>query len=236
MNNKLKIYSFLLAVAFLAELLNLNFLLEHKTVITTDTGKEEKALTIGPLPKECAERTEKAVNGVFTLMKPFYPFEVNVKSCRFGREKYLGYNAGEKSCVLHIKKAEIMIPAERENVPTLYYIQIINIILQAGFALFIIFIGWNLIVSVYKGEVFVANVARQVEIVGGLICGMSLVNITTGYISSNMLLKLIDSSYLNISWDYGNNGVFIILGLTLMVTSQIILRGKELQEEQELTI
>ena len=236
MNNKLKIYSFLLAVAFLAELLNLNFLLEHKTVISTDTGKEEKALTIGPLPKECAEGTEKAVNGVFTLMKPFRPFEVNVKSCCFGREKYLGYNAGEKSCVLHIKKAEIMIPAERENVPTLAYIQIINIILQAGFALFIIVIGWNLIVSVYKGEVFVANVARQVEIVGGLICGMSLVNITSGYISSNILLKLIDSSYLNISWDYGNNGVYIILGLTLMVTSQIILRGKELQEEQDLTI
>ena len=43
-------------------------------------------------------------------------------------------------------------------------------------------------------------------------------------------------SYLNISWDYGNNGVYIILGLTLMVTSQIILRGKELQEEQDLTI
>ena len=81
-----------------------------------------------------------------------------------------------------------------------------------------------------------ANVARQVELVGGLICGMSLVNITYGYISSIILKKLIDLSYLNISWDYGNNGIYLILGLTLMVTSQIILRGKELQEEQELTI
>ena len=65
---------------------------------------------------------------------------------------------------------------------------------------------------------------------------MSLVNITYGYISSIILKKLIDLSYLNISWDYGNNGIYLILGLTLMVTSQIILRGKELQEEQELTI
>ena len=236
MKNKLKIYSILLAVAFLAELLDINSLLEHKTVIYEDTGKEEKALTIGPLPKECTARTIKAVDGMLALMKPYRPFEVNVKSCRFGREKYLGYNAGEKSCVMHIKKAEVMIPTEREYVPTLKYIQIINIILQGVFALFIIVIGWILIVSVYKGEVFVANVARQVELVGGLICGMSLVNITYGYISSIILKKLIDLSYLNISWDYGNNGIYLILGLTLMVTSQIILRGKELQEEQELTI
>ena len=80
------------------------------------------------------------------------------------------------------------------------------------------------------------KVARLMEVAGGLICGMALVNITSSYISFRMLMEQIDSTYLDICWDYGNNFIWITLGLTLMVFSQIILRGKELREEQELTI
>jgi hypothetical protein len=196
----------------------------------------EKALTIGPLPKECRGETIKTVDGDWTRMKPFYPFEVNVKSYRLEQDKYLSCNAGEKSCTMVIKKAQIDIPAERENVKTIYYIQVVNIIIQMIFAFFILIIGYLLIVSVYKGEVFVGKVARLMEVAGGLICGMTLVNTTSSYISFRMLMEHIDSTYLDIYWDYGNNFIFITLGLTMMVFSQIILRGKELQEEQELTI
>ncbi|MBR4643581.1 MAG: DUF2975 domain-containing protein [Bacteroidaceae bacterium] len=135
-----------------------------------------------------------------------------------------------------IKKAQIDIPAERENVKTIYYIQVVNIIIQMIFTIFILIIGYRLIVSVYNGEVFVGKVARLMEVAGGLICGMTLVNTISSYISFRMLMEQIDSTYLDISWDYGNNFIYITLGLTLMVFSQIILRGKELQEEQELTI
>lgn len=232
MKNKLKIYSALLIVVFLVE--GVTIILQNHN---SHHISEEKALTIGPLPKECRERTIKAGDDEFTLMKPFYPFEVNIKSCSYGRDKYLSCNAGEKSCSMVIKKAQIDIPSERENVKTIYNIQVINIIIQAIFTFLIVAIGWRLIVSVYNGEeVFAAKVARQMEIVGGLICGMTLVNIISGYISFRMLMEQIDSTYLDIYWDYGNNFIFITLGLTLMVFSQIILRGKELQEEQELTI
>ena len=49
-------------------------------------------------------------------------------------------------------------------------------------------------------------------------------------------MEHIDSTYLDIYWDYGNNFIWITLGLTLMVFSQIILKGKDLKDEQELTI
>ena len=231
MKNKLKLYCTLLILVLPVYRVT-NILLNHNSHHIS----EEKALTIGPLPKECRQRTIKAGDDEFTLMKPFYPFEVNVKSYRLEQDKYLSCNAGEKSCTMVIKKAQIDIPAERENVKTIYYIQVVNIIIQMIFAFFILIIGYLLIVSVYKGEVFVGKVARLMEVAGGLICGMTLVNTTSSYISFRMLMEHIDSTYLDIYWDYGNNFIFITLGLTMMVFSQIILRGKELQEEQELTI
>jgi len=229
MKNKLKLYCTLLILVLPVYRVT-NILLDHKY------HHMEKALTIGPLPKECRGETIKTVDGDWTRMKPFYPFEVNVKSYRLEQDKYLSCNAGEKSCTMVIKKAQIDIPAERENVKTIYYIQVVNIIIQMIFAFFILIIGYLLIVPVYKGEVFVGKVARLMEVAGGLICGMTLVNTTSSYISFRMLMEHIDSTYLDIYWDYGNNFIFITLGLTMMVFSQIILRGKELQEEQELTI
>lgn len=231
MKNKLKLYSILLILVLPVYRVS-NILLNHDSHHIS----EEKALTIGPLPKECRGRTIKAGDGEFTFMKPFYPFEVNVKSYSLERDKYLSCNAGKKSCTMVIKKAQIDIPAERENVKTIYNIQVVNIIIQIIFTIFILIIGYRLIVSVYNGEVFVGKVARLMEVAGGLICGMTLVNTISSYISFRMLMEQIDSTYLDISWDYGNNFIYITLGLTLMVFSQIILRGKELQEEQELTI
>ena len=231
MKNKLKLYCTLLIVVLPVYRVT-NILLDQKSHHIS----EEKTLTIGPLPKECRGETIKTVDGDWTRMKPFYPFEVNVKSYRLEQDKYLSCNAGEKSCTMVIKKAQIDIPAERENVKTIYYIQVVNIIIQMIFAFLILIIAYLLIVSVYKGEVFVGKVARLMEVAGGLICGMTLVNTTSSYISFRMLMEHIDSTYLDIYWDYGNNFIFITLGLTLMVFSQIILRGKELQEEQELTI
>ena len=231
MKNKLKLYCTLLIVVYPVYRVT-NILLNHNSHHIS----EEKALTIGPLPKECRGETIKTVDGDWTRMKPFYPFEVNVKSYSFERDKYLSCNAGKKSCTMGIKKVQIDIPAERENVKTIYYIQVVNIIIQMIFAIFILIIGYRLVVSVYNGEVFVGKVARLMEVAGGLICGMTLVNTISSYISFRMLMEHIDSTYLDIYWDYGNNFIFITLGLTLMVFSQIILRGKELQEEQELTI
>lgn len=231
MKNKLKLYCTLLIVVLPVYRVT-NILLDHKSRHIS----EEKTLTIGPLPKECRGETIKTDYGEWTRMKPFYPFEVNVKSYRLEQDKYLSCNAGKKSCTMVIKKAQIDIPAERENVKTIYYIQVVNIIIQMIFAFLILIIAYLLIVSVYKGEVFVGKVARLMEVAGGLICGMTLVNTTSSYISFRMLMEHIDSTYLDIYWDYGNNFIFITLGLTLMVFSQIILRGKELQEEQKLTI
>jgi ABC-type multidrug transport system fused ATPase/permease subunit len=231
MKNRLKLYCTLLILVLPVYRVT-NILIDKKSHHIS----EEKVLTIGPLPKECSGETIKTVDGDWTRMKRFYPFEVNVKSYRMERDKYLSCDAGEKSFTMVIKKAQIDIPSERANVKTIYYIQVVNIIIQMIFAIFILIIAYLLFVSVYNGKVFVGKVARLMEVAGGLICAMALVNTISSYISFRMLMEQIDSTYLDIYWDYGNNFIWITLGLTLMVFSQIILKGKELQEEQELTI
>ena len=230
MKNKLKIYTVLLAVVLLAQVFD-NFGYET----TTYSTDKDKALTIGSLPKEFVE-TKDIEGGVVTNYKPTMNFNVKVKTNKVGKDKYLVCNSGEKSCYMSIQKANISIPWERMKGTPLIYMGICNVVIFSVFGIWGLILAFKLIRSVYKGEVFVAKVASQMEIIGALIIAIRLLYIILGYVSSQFLLNQIDISYLGISWDYGNNGIYIIFGLTLMVASQIILRGKELREEQELTI
>jgi len=231
MKNKLKIYTVLLAVVLVAEVFTNIFHYESSSYSTD----ENKSLTIGPLPEEFAE-TKEIKGGVVTNFKPTMNFNVKVKSNQVGEGKYLVCNSGKKSCYLSIQKAKISIPFERMKGTPLLYTGIFNVVIFSIFGIWGLIIAFKLIRSVYKGEVFVAKVARQLETIGGLIIGMQLLFFILGYATSQILLNQIDISYLAISWDYNQSGIVIIFGLTLMVVSQIILRGKELQEEQELTI
>jgi hypothetical protein len=103
-------------------------------------------------------------------------------------------------------------------------------------AISLLVITFKVIRSVYKGEVFVSKVARQIETAGILIFVIQLLHYIAGRIATEIIVKHTNIAYLNVSVDYGNIIYYVIFGLVLMIVSQIILRGKELQEEQELTI
>lgn len=230
MKNKLKIYTVLLAVVLLAQVFD-NFGYET----TTYTTDKDKALTIGSLPKEFVE-TKDIEGGVVTNYKPTMNFNVKVKNNKVGEGKYLVCNSGEKSCYMSIQKAKVCIPTDRVKGKALYYIGIFNIVVFCVLAISLLVITFKVIRSVYKGEVFVSKVARQIETAGILIFVIQLLHYIAGRIATEIIVKHTNIAYLNVSVDYGNIIYYVIFGLVLMIVSQIILMGKELQEEQELTI
>ena len=89
--------------------------------------------------------------------------------------------------------------------------------------------------SVYKGEIFVSQIAKRLETAGWLLVAFWFLANVVGYIQIQILRKAILMAYYDIYWQPASIN-FVIFGLVLMILSQIILKGKDLKDEQELTI
>ena len=231
MKNKLKIYSALLLVVLVYHFFGGIYTYNYSTW----TKDANEGLTVAPLPEDFST-TKEVKGGVATYSKPMMGIDVKVKSTQVAEGKYLVSNSGKKSCYLDIQKARICIPSDRVKGKALYYIGIFNIVVFCVLAISLLVITLKVIRSVYKGEVFVSKVARQIETAGILIFVLQLLHYIAGRVSTEIIVKHTNIAYMNVSVDYGNIIYYVIFGLVLMIVSQIILRGKELQEEQELTI
>lgn len=231
MKKKLKIYTALLFIVLLIEVFGNTFSYRSSSW-STDPIKE---LSIGPLPDDFAT-TKEVKGGVATYFKPTLGIDVKVNACEIAPGKYLVCNAGEKSSRLDIRQARVSIPVERVKGTFLFYYVTANGLLIIVLGICLLFIAFKITRSVYRGEVFVSKVSRQMETAGIVMIIMQLIYGTASYFAVQLLLKHVDISYLNISMDDSKIGYFVILGLILMIFSQIILMGKDLKEEQELTI
>lgn len=231
MKKKLKIYTALLFIVLLIEVFGNTFSYRSSSW-STDPIKE---LSIGPLPDDFAT-TKEVKGGVATYFKPTLGIDVKVNACEIAPGKYLVCNAGEKSSRLDIRQARVSIPVERVKGTFLFYYVTANGLLIIVLGICLLVIAFKITRSVYRGEVFVSKVSRQMETAGIVMIIMQLIYGTTSYFAVQLLLKHVDISYLNISMDDSKIGYFVILGLILMIFSQIILMGKDLKEEQELTI
>ena len=231
MKKRLKIYSALLFIVLLVKVFG-NTLSYRYSEWSTDPIKE---LSIGPLPDEFAT-TKEVKGGVATYFKPTLSLDVKVNACEIAPGKYLVCNAGEKSCRLDIQKAKVSIPVERVKGTFLFYYVTANGLLIIALGIFLLVIAFKIIRSVYRGEVFVSKVSRQMETAGIVMVVIQMIYYIGAYVATQLLLNQTDISYLNISMDDTKISYFIVLGLILMIFSQIILMGKDLKEEQDLTI
>jgi hypothetical protein len=75
-----------------------------------------------------------------------------------------------------------------------------------------------------------------VETTGILLAALYLYDLTISYILYLFYAKNIYLADYYIVFKNESNIMYIITGLALMIISQIILMGKELKEEQELTV
>ncbi len=90
--------------------------------------------------------------------------------------------------------------------------------------------------QIRSGEVFVSNVAKYIKKIGFLLAGIYLVQLIGGYSFVKYLQHKICLAKYYIVYENDVNIMYLLTGLALLIISQVILMGKDLKEEQDLTI
>ena len=109
---------------------------------------------------------------------------------------------------------------------------VVNIIV----ILWIMYLAFRIIYNIRRGEIFVSRVAKSLEVTGFLLSFLYLLQLCSSYICTQYFINHIKLADYYIVYKYDCNTLLIITGLALIVISQVILMGKDLKDDQELTI
>ena len=103
-------------------------------------------------------------------------------------------------------------------------------------AVYIIVLVFKIVRKIREGEIFVSQVSRFLDIAGKLLVGLYLFQFIASFIYSMYCINHIHLAQYYVVYKNDANIMLILTGLGLMIISQIILMGKDLKEEQDLTI
>lgn len=103
-------------------------------------------------------------------------------------------------------------------------------------AVYIIVLVFKIVRKIHEGEIFVSQVSRFLDIAGKLLVGLYLFQFIASFIYSMYCINHIHLAQYYVVYKNDANIMLILTGLGLMIISQIILMGKDLKEEQDLTI
>lgn len=230
MNRKFRLYCVLL-VALLGSFFFGN-LFEVNYYASPDTTE---SLAYEAMPKEFIGKTEHAKDGsVINILKSNMSYEADVKMVPMGNDSALVSRVGDQTCLVEVQKVKLTSLSEGDM--TTLVIGIIVRIITIALGVWMCIIIWRILRSVMRGEVFVSRVARQLETTGLLIVGIDLLTRAFLCYATHNWLEQIQMAHYNIEGNYGGDVHILIIGAVLLVVSQVILKGKELKDEQELTI
>ena len=230
MKKKLRFYCGLLALVLVAaivcDLIHLNY--------SSSSDKEGEELYFGKEPEDF-QTTEEIEGGMRRKSKPVFNIDVNVYPRHYPKDYALLSEVGGQVCRVDMKRVSLCIPADRimQSKPFIItYCSIIPNVLLLGWLVVIVF---QVLHSVSRREVFVTHIAKKLELAGILLVAFWGWEYIRSYIVTQIILQYVNMAYYDIKW-FTPNFISLITGLALMIVSQIILMGKDLKEEQELTI
>ena len=232
MNKKLKIYSTLFVVVLIVLEITSTFNYSSMGWSPAPDNKMEFA----ELPADYMTRDTLADGETVSTGHPYYTYEVNVKSWSRPDHKVLLSTAQGQTYKVDMKKIKVSIPASRVASEVPMYVIGSSAILASIVCFWILWLVIDLISRIHYGEIFVAKVARNLEITGILLSVLYLYQLATSYLVTQYFIANIHLADHCIVFKNECNSMYIFTGLGLMIISQIILMGKDLKEEQELTI
>jgi len=135
--------------------------------------------------------------------------------------------------MVEMQQVKLKVPMEKgSNTFKIIFALMISLLLPF---LWLLVIVLKVVRSIYKGEIFVTQIAKRLETAGWLLVAFWILANVVGYIQIQILRETVMMAYYHIPWESASI-YYIVFGLVLMIISQIILMGKDLKEEQELTI
>ena len=232
MNKKLKIYSTLFVVAIIILAVTSTV---HYSNYTWDSNSDEK-LELVESPSEFMSTDTLANGQVVTRRHPYIGYEVNVEPRNYPNQKILLSKSNGQTYRVNMKKVNLEVPATELH----SYVPMIFILSSAAVAIivaiWIVVLVFKLIRNIRKGEIFITKVSKYMETAGILLSVLYIYTLIASYITTQYFIQNMHIADYYIVFKNECNGMYILTGLALMMISQIILMGKDLKEEQELTI
>ena len=232
MNKKLKIYSTLFIVTFVILAVTSTFHYNNYTW----TGTPEDKLEFADCPPEFMSRDTLPSGSVITNRHLTMSYEVNVMPKDTPDRKVLLSKTKDQTYQVNMKKVDLGVPMNKvqSHIPSVLILSTAVVVIIV--AIWILVLVFKLIFKIRKGEIFVTKVSKYLETAGILLSGLYLFTLATSYITTQYFIRHIQMADYYIVFKNECNGMYILTGLALMMISQIILMGKDLKEEQELTI
>ena len=164
-----------------------------------------------------------------------YYYDVYVKPKKSADKRSLISSVGGNQYKVAMQKVRVIVPADDVN-KTFFIFRIILFLLATGMTIWVIYLLLMLIGKIRKGEIFVTGVSRMMETTGILLSCLFLLRWVIMFSMAHYCINNIELANYEILDKVDANGMLILTGLGLMIISQIILMGKDLKEEQDLTI
>ena len=230
MNKKIKLYTTLFVVVFIISVITNVFNFNESYSYFT---AEDEHMEFTEEPVTFVQR-DTLSNGITTRRSATvnYDFYVQPKARKDG--KVLMSHADGQEWRVDIQKVSVVKHWEKDYGSIAFIVAGIVIVLAV--VLWILWIVFKTIRSIRRGEVFVADVSHNMELVGKLLVALYLYDLVFGFLMTQYYIQHIHLANYSIVYHNDSNIMFVFTGLVLMIISQVILMGKELKEEQDLTI
>lgn len=232
MNKKLKIYSSLFIVALIVFGLTSTF---YYTTMGW-TPASDNNMEFAELPSDFMSRDTLPDGGTVSYGHPYFTYDLNVHPWSRPDHKVLLSTAQGQTYKVEMQKIKVGIPVSRADSNIPMYIIGSGAVVSIIVFLCILYMVIKLISKIRHGEIFVAKVSKYLEITGILLTCLYLYELAVSYIVTQYFISHIHLADHSIVFKNECNSMFIFTGLALMIISQIILMGKDLKDEQELTI
>ena len=246
MNRKLKIYSALLAVALAYFVIGKVYHTEY-TVRRTPKTSELKLIDRADeftSEKNAYFQSDTIVDGNktnVTTKRADWDFstEVYVRPIS-DRQKTLLSTADDQTFKIEMQKVKLsardLTDGFGRGVWAVAGMSVVLTALRRGVTLWLFYLIVRLFISVRRGEIFVSRVARYLETTGWLLVVLYVSQYLIAYISAKHLMHYLVLADYAVVFQNNCNNMYIFTGLALMIVSQIILMGRELKDDQALTI
>lgn len=232
MNKKLKIYSTLFVVAIIILAVTSTV---HYSNYTWDSNSDEK-LELVESPSEFMSTDTLANGQVVTKRHPYIGYEVNVEPRNYPNQKILLSKSDGQTYRVNMKKVNLEVPASDAHSYLPMILILSSALIAIIVAIWIVVLVFKLILNIRKGDIFVTKVSKYLETAGILLSVLYLYTLVSSYITTQYFIHNMHIADYYIVFKNECNGMYILTGLALMIISQIILMGKDLKDEQELTI
>lgn len=232
---KLKSYCTLFVIALVLSVFKINLNFRNSFI----TGSEsESELEFGDVPASFYSVSDTTFHeGGYGLHQvssyKTYQIYVRPKPVRDGRD--LISKVGEQ--VYRLKMRQVFIDVPEGQLTDVY-----DICMIISYSVIVILILWILILalktarSILRGNVFVTRVSKYLEKTGILLSSLYLIQFSVSYIFTQYLIRNIELAEYEVVFTNDTNQMYILTGLALMIISQIILMGKDIKDEHDLTI